>query len=173
MAKITQKWPILGKSQKIIWIRGYRLPLVLVSWLTSRKRYYMIFLGRWCFHFSQNQFWNPVTRESLDSQTGPGREGREVASVKSMQHIDAQCLDVTVLAAFSYLTIGLQISPHSRAQLSVNMASISLQVAVLISQFRLKHQLKTMKSRESILSLFRMLDRDNNGEVLFLTETME
>ena len=50
------------------------------------------------------------------------------------------------------------------------MASISLQVAVLISQFRLKHQLKTMKSRESILSLFRMLDRDNNGEVLFLTE---
>ena len=106
----------------------------------------------------------------MDSQTGPGREGREVASVKSMQHIDAQCLDVTVLAAFSYLTIGLQIS---RAQLSVNMASISLQVAVLISQFRLKHQLKTMKSRESILSLFRMLDRDNNGEVLFLTETME
>ena len=90
-----------------------------------------------------------------------------------MQHIDAQCLDVTVLAAFSYLTIGLQISPHSRAQLSVNMASISLQVAVLISQFRLKHQLKTMKSRESILSLFRMLDRDNNGEVLFLKETME
>ena len=136
-------------------------------------RYYWVFiwffLGRCCFHFSQNQFWNPVTRESLDSQTGPGREGREVASVKSMQHIDAQCLDVTVLAAFSYLTIGLQISPHSRAQLSVNMASISLQVAVLISQFRLKHQLKTMKSRESILSLFRMLDRDNNGEVLFLT----
>ena len=136
-------------------------------------RYYWVFiwffLRSCCFHFCQNQFWNPVTRESLDSQTGPGREGREVASVKSMQHIDAQCLDVTVLAAFSYLTIGLQISPHSRAQLSVNMASISLQVAVLISQFRLKHQLKTMKSRESILSLFRMLDRDNNGEVLFLT----
>ena len=43
--------------------------------------------------------------------------------------------------------------------------SISVHMAVLISQYQLKHQLKTKKSKESMVSLFKMLDRDNNGEV--------
>ena len=45
------------------------------------------------------------------------------------------------------------------------MSSFSFQLAVLLSQFKAKHQLKTKTSQKSMLSLFRMLDRDNNGEV--------
>ena len=44
-------------------------------------------------------------------------------------------------------------------------ASISVHMAVLISQYQLKQQLKTKKSKESTVSLFKILDRDNNGEV--------
>jgi len=45
------------------------------------------------------------------------------------------------------------------------MSSFSFQMAVLLSQFKAKQQLKTKTSQKSMLSLFRMLDRDNNGEV--------
>ena len=47
----------------------------------------------------------------------------------------------------------------------VTMSSFSFQMAVLLSQFKAKQQLKTKTSQKSMLSLFRLLDRDNNGEV--------